>query len=445
MLRFSMRTRFLIYGIAFLLLGATTDNAAAQEKILAEAYNVTGHTLFRQLSGAPNIVFSPYAIGTVLAMALSGARTTTETEMLSVLKHKQSRMEIDAANGKLMAILSGYDQSNLPPACPRGLKLVGVRCLSEPIGDRCPPKSTKDSMLCVGYPTPLPWAKVQIANALVLPKRTDEISFDYVENLKSQYAADVFRGAAPSEINGWVKLRTDDRIEKILDRVDQDPAAVLLNAIYFKAAWALEFKKTDTSSANFSLSRGRQIKVPTLHSLDRFASVTRAGYRAIRIPYAVKTIAMILVLPNDIEGAAQVAERLTEREFSEMLAVLRKTPTQRIALALPRFKASYQVNLREALQQIGLSTPFSSAQADFGGMIGQASSKGRLSIGQFRHAAVIEVDELGTEAAQVTAIDMDKLSNLRGDSFLVDRPFLFYVVDDKTGAIVFHGRISNPG
>src|SRR5207244_2461184 len=78
-------------------------------KALSEAYNSSGQELFSQVAASPgNIVFSPYSIGTAMALALSGARGETEAEMLRILKHRLSRAEIDDANGKAIAILNQY-------------------------------------------------------------------------------------------------------------------------------------------------------------------------------------------------------------------------------------------------------------------------------------------------------------------------------------------------
>jgi serpin B len=440
--------RVSLYCIAVAL--AVTSGIAdvsAQEQALTAAYNASGQALFRQFaSQTGNIVFSPYSIGTAMAMALSGARSTTETEMASALKHRLSRTEIDAANAKLLATLNGYDKSAVQPICPPSMKLDGERCTFDPGIDRCPFPSRREGGICVAVPTVLPWAKVLSANALMLPKRTDAISFGYVDLLKENYQAEVFRGAGLDEINGWVKQKTAGKIEKVLDRLDPDFAAVLLNTIYFKAAWASPFSKQATMEGVFNLSRVQQARVPTMRRLGRYALVTRQTHRAIRLPYAVRSLGMIIVLPNELEGLADVSRRLDGRELSEMLAALRMPQSQQMVdLALPRFKTAFKADLKQAFQQEGMSLAFSRDQADFSGMTGQPVAQRRLAIGQIKHAAVIDVAEEGTEAAAATAVVMGPTSAPRREVvFLVDRPFLFYLVDDANGAILFQGRINDP-
>ncbi len=433
-------------GIAAVLLIGAIAGASAQEQAVTAAYNASGQALFRQFATRTgNFVFSPYSIGTAMAMALSGARSVTATEMAEALKHRLSRNEIDAANAKLLATLNGYDKSSVQPICPASMKLDGERCTFDSGIDRCPPASRREGGICVAVPKVLPWAKVMAANALMLPKRTDAISFGYVDLLKEKYQAEVFRGAGLEEINGWVKRKTEGKIEKLIERLEPDFAAVLLNAIYFKAAWAVPYNKQATTEAAFNLSRARQVQVPTMRQRGRHALVTRDGYRAIRLPYGVRSLGMIVVLPNELEGLADASRRLDEQELAAMLTALRTAPNEMVALALPRFKTAFKVDLKGAFQQQGMALAFSREQADFSGMTGQPVPKQRLAIGQIAHAAVIDVQEEGTEAAAATSIGMSFTSMPpRAVEFLVDRPFLFYIVDDASGAILFQGRIIDP-
>ena len=89
--------------------------------------------------------------------------------------------------------------------------------------------------------------------------------------------------------------------------------------------------------------------------------------------------------------------------------------------------------------------PFDPNRADFSGITGRPLSEERLVISQIIHRAVIEVQEEGTEAAAATAIEMSRTSAPPNpEPFRVDRPFLFYILDYATGAILFQGRIVDP-
>ena len=237
---------------------------------LTDAYNASGRALFEDFAKRPgNIVFSPYSIGTAMAMALSGARGETEQEMARVLKQSLTRAQMESANQEALAILNG-------------------RCVARP---------QSDAAKCDEAPNQSR-ARLLIANALMLASLHGGVSPEYVALAHNCYAAEVFPGATLDRINGWVNEKTEGKIERILDSLSGDSAAVLINAIYFKAAWASAFRASNTLEANFNLSSSATVKTPMMHQGARFAWVRRAGYRAIRLPFTSVNFGLIIGTPR---------------------------------------------------------------------------------------------------------------------------------------------------
>jgi leukocyte elastase inhibitor len=445
-----------------LLAALTPQGAAAQEGIrevplaftrqyrgevtaaLTRAYNASGQVLFRDFSAAPgNIVFSPYSIGTAMAMVLAGARGETEREMAAVLQHSLARAPINDANASAIAILNGYDKSEVPPICPPAMRLAGERCEAEPNPDSgCPFPAGRVGEICVATPRFAPSAKLLVANALMLAG--GEVAKDYSALLKDRYAAEVFQRASLETVNGWVRQRTEGKIEKIIDKLSD---VILINAVYFKSRWAVVFDKKLTKPEFFSLTRSRQEMVPTMLQRTNHAVVSREGYRAIRLPYAVRSLAMVIALPNEVEGLGDVARRLDQDELTQMLAALRKEPPRPVSLMLPSFKTEYAADLKGVFQKAGMTLPFDGRRSDFSGLTGVSPQLAPTTIDQIVHKAVIEVSEESTEAAATTAIGIRITSAappVEPLQFRVDRPFLYYLVDDATGAVLFQGRVVDP-
>ena len=425
------------------------DNARASA--LASAYNASGEQLFAKLAGSPgNIVLSPYSIGTAMAMALAGARGETASEMAKVLMHDMTSAEIDAANAEVLAILAGYDHSGDPWTCPAGATVKEHQCEAQPLGDKrlCGHEMRLDGDRCVGKATPPPFAKIATANALVLSRRGTLISDRYAELLRTNYAADVFASAGVADINGWVARKTEGKIDRILERLDSNTAAVLLNAVYFKARWETVFDPKDTRKEAFHLTGSQGVELPLMNLTGDFALVQRTGYRALRLPYAAAAVSMVVVLPNEIEGLGEVARKLDAAETTELFGALRDREARKpVALSLPRFRAAYTANLIGPFQEAGIRMAFDSEKADFSGMTDQPPLPGSLYIDQIVHRAVIEVAEESTEAAAATAVTITARSLAKPvtpETFRVDRPFLFYVVDEATGVVLFQGRIADP-
>jgi serpin B len=322
--------------------------------------------------------------------------------MAKVLRQTLPRDAMDAANASVLSILNGYEK----------------------------PTDEKKAV------------HLRIANALMLTRDDAPIVQAYADLLRDKYAAELFRGADLAKVNGWVKDKTDGKIDLILNKVDPKTVAILLDAIYFKAPWQTIFDAKATRGETFHLGSG-EARVATMHVHSDFSVAHGKGYKAARLPYGADHLAMIVALPDDGVGTAELAGRLTEDEMASMLAALHQTP-QTVDLALPRFKANFSASLVPTFQQLGMTKAFSD-QADFSGMTGKPPSEVPLSIDQIVHRAVIEVAEEGTEAAAATAVTMTVRSvQVKAPEFKVDRPFLFYVVDDQTGAILFQGRIADP-
>ena len=364
---------------------------------LIGGYNRTGQRLFRALAETPgNIVLSPYSVGTAMAMATVGARGETEAEMAKALSLELPRDDVDAANA---AVLSSLD------------------------------KAATDSF------------QLHIANALMLARLGGVVSDAYVTLLRRGYSADVFSGADAATVNAWVKKRTDGKIDSIVSHLDPTTVMVLVDAIYFKAPWQKAFHAEETRAEPFQLDNG-QVKVAMMQTEDLFHLATRPGYRAIELPYTGERVSMIVMLPD--AGAREVVQRLDGDEMGRLLAQLR-SPADRVRLSLPRFRSSFETSLKEPFWQMGIHRAFDLRAADFSGVTGRPPSEVPLAISQIRHRAMIDVTEEGTEAAAATGIGMSTTA-LRPppETFRVDRPFLFAIVDRETKAILFEGRIEDP-
>ena len=426
--------------------------AEARVKLLSQAYNTTGQQLFGRFAAAPgNIVFSPYSVGTAMSMAVSGARGDTASEMMRVLSMRMAADAIDVANAEMLSILNGYDHSAAPPVCPAGATLNGANCEMRPSGDmnQCQFGLRLAGDRCVGPGAPPPSARFLAANALMLGKRGDLIAADYVAALRTKYAAEVFKDASLADVNGWVARKTEGRIAQMLDAVDPNAAATLLDAVYFKARWASVFDPRRTRDETFNLTRAQKAELPLMNQTASFSLVSRGGYRAVRLNYQIPELGLVIVLPDDIEGAGAVAGRLGANELAELFAALRDGQAKKpVALALPRFKAEYKADLVTPFRQAGMQKAFAAGTADFSGMTGRPAGQDRIHIGQIVHRAVIEVAEENTEAAAATAVGVRSMA-LPAPApapvpFRVDHPFLFYLVEDSSGAILFQGRIADP-
>ena len=212
---------------------------------------------------------------------------------------------------------------------------------------------------------------------------------------------------------------------------------VLVNALYLKAPWEIPFEKSLTESLPFQRADGSAVDVDTMvQTLS--ATVTEGdGWRAARLPYAGRALAMALVLP-DAGRMREVESLLASGGLAAVLSAGRPTM---LDLRLPRWTFRTQAPLNDVLQQLGMRTPFDPDAADFLPMTEEDLD---LYVSAVLHEGFIAVDEEGTEAAAATAAVMSVTGAPVTEPFHVDRPFLFVIHDVEYGTPLFLGRVDDP-
>jgi serpin B len=185
-----------------------------------------------------------------------------------------------------------------------------------------------------------------------------------------------------------------------------------------------------------------------MRRVGHYALAERSGYRAIRLPYEVGAIGMVVLLPNEINGLDAVTRGLDTSAWTALLADLRPGADKLVDLTLPRFKAHFGADLVAPFHAEGISRAFDLKLADFSGISGRPPAQVPLAIGAIVHRAVVDVMEDGTEAAAATAIAIVGAAAHQPPempvSLRVDHPFLFAIVDDATGVMLFLGRVNDP-
>ena len=245
--------------------------------------------------------------------------------------------------------------------------------------------------------------------------------------------------AARQTINTWVKDQTEGKIPDLLPRgaIDALTRLVLVNAIYFNAAWASPFSETATKPAPFHLLDGKSVDVPTMSDTFSLPYYKGQGCQAVALPYDGDDLDLVILLP-DAGTFAQFEHGLTAGQVKQCLDAL---SSRQVALSLPKLKYESQLDLVDTLKSMGMTDALDASKADFTGM-----TEGReLYISDVVHKAILSLDEKGTEAAAATGVVMRLTAALRVDATVaVDRPFVFLIRDVTTGAVVFVGRVLDP-
>jgi serpin B len=271
---------------------------------------------------------------------------------------------------------------------------------------------------------------------------------EFLKVTREQYGAELgqvnFQAqteAARQAINRWVEQQTAGKIQNLIPvgRLSPQSRLVLTNAIYFKGDWETPFKKSRTHNDDFSVSGDKKVSVPMMQMTEDFDFAHVGNVKILRMPYRGNRLSMVIVLPDESAGLAKVEESLSGQQWKEWTDALRN---REVWVTLPRFKTTSEFMLNGALSDLGMPLAFDPGAADFSGMNGKQD----LFIGLVVHKAFVDVNEQGTEAAAATGVVAVEAAPVRErpEEFHADHPFIFAIMDNRAGSILFLGRVLNP-
>lgn len=378
----------------------------------AEDSNAFAFAIYRQLRQGPgNLFFSPFSIRAALSMTYAGAKGETATQMRKALRFPPSDETLYIAFAEIIQQLNaaGGDE----------YEIAAVNSLWSQTGA---PLQAEFIDLITRY-----YGRV--------------ISF---VDFRSR------AGDARVTINQWVEDKTKLKIQELISpgSLDIETRLVLVNAVYFKGMWVLQFCKSATRNESFYLENGGTVRIPLMYQHEQMFYLQTKDYQAVDLDYQGGILSMLVLLPNRKDGLQYLEKTISAKMISDCVAKMR---VHEVKLFLPRFRIIWgTVDMRDQLTNLGMTLPFSRFQADFSGISGyKAPEEGSLFISAVYHKAFLEVNEKGTEATAATAVLEDTgtfpiYKSVPVPTFRADHPFLFAIRDRKSGTILFLGRMDNP-
>jgi serpin B len=355
--------------------------------------------------GPGNLVLSPDSVAAALAMTGTGAAGDTATEIAQTL-HLRGPRDF-AALGELQGAIEA-----------------------------------EQAAAAAGDPEP---PTISIANGLFLQQGLP-FSPGFLSGVQQHFDAAPetldFSGnptGATDAINKWASDHTNGLIPQILESVPPELVLALANAVYLHADWVYPFEKKATRPGVFHASNG-DTPAEYMHQTTPLGYRAGPGFKAVELPYRSSTLSLLVILPVG-KRLGSLQHRL---DGPALARIARKASTTSVALSLPRFHLDTNTELKDALVKLGMPTPFGEA-ADFSGI----TTAVPLKISFVKHIADFTVDEKGTVVVAATVVGLEPTSAElppKGTvAFTANRPFLFFLRDNRTGAVLFAGRVADPG
>ena len=288
--------------------------------------------------------------------------------------------------------------------------------------------------------------KCAIANSLWVDPE-GQIKDEFIGQCRGIYDAQVFYAQLSEpgivkDLNGWVSQHTNKMIPEIINQpFPEETACLLVNALYLKNSWLSEFDPLSTHTMDFHHAGGPDSQVEYLRKFDTQLSYLQGkGAQGVVLPYDDGRLAFVAILPDLYPDSPDFGQWLNNLEGNSLSQLINnREDAIFLSFAMPKFSAEWKGNLEDILPELGLEDAFDVARADF-------SSLGENPYGYYIdkvvHAAKIEVNEKGTEAAAATVVEANGGAAPpppEGITLVLDRPFLYGIVDLYTGVPLFLG------
>ncbi|HHX77485.1 MAG TPA: serpin family protein [Firmicutes bacterium] len=375
----------------------------AFQKAVADCNNRFGFDLYAELvDGKDNLLISPASVALALAMTYNGSEAETKDAMARTLKIEG--IDLDTLNRNNLALLYFLRTAD-------------------------------------------PKVRLEIANSLWM-RDGYEFDSEFLARNQEFYLAgletlDFGRDDAADTINAWVEDNTHGLIDQIIEGpIHPLTIMFLINAVYFQGTWTDRFSKEATQERPFYKAGGGEVPVPMMNRTGDYDYLETPDFQAIRLPYGEEErMAMYVFLPAETLGLQGFEASLTFENWENWLTGFQKTEGN---IQLPRFTLEYENSLKDTLKAMGMEIAFDPGKANFHNMVPGIPSQ-NIYIAEVKHKTFIKVDEVGTEAAAATSVEMRQESMpVNFFNMKVDRPFFYAIHDRDTGAILFMGSVQDP-
>lgn len=282
---------------------------------------------------------------------------------------------------------------------------------------------------------------IKITNLLLINKKyqVDKSYSNMIDNMAIIVSGDFDDNSTliVNKTNSYIETRTNGMIKSLVDKEDIQSSTifVLINTIYFKAAWEHKFDMNNTTKMKFHKTN----IVDMMHQIDYFTYYENNTIQAIEIPYEENNYVMGIILPKRYLEEDEMNYTVNDApiiSFPEIMEIINNMSYTRLDLYLPKFTQRKNLELIPVLKKMGVTDLF-----DHRAVLGIS---GNIFVSKIIHEAVVIVDEIGTEASAATSINVKMMAMSPRDEpepklFKADHAFIYYIRHVLSGLFLFYG------
>lgn len=246
-----------------------------------------------------------------------------------------------------------------------------------------------------------------------------------------------------AKVNDWCSTITHGHLNELVteDHI-KNSVMIIANVLFLKASWRNSFDEDNTRKRQFKVTPSHSSQAEFMEQTDIYAYLNDPEHQLemVRLPYKGRLFSMYIVLPYANQTLEKTVSTLTADSLIKLEGKLLR---EEIVVVIPKFKFDYGATLNEALKTLGISDVFSN-RASLPQLSGGTSEA--LQVSKILQKAGIEVNEKGTLAFAATEIQLVNKFGIDDNpiEFIAERPFLFYIKDEESDALLFVGKVQDP-
>ena len=354
----------------------------------AEIYNRLTNEFFQEFlekHEGENIVFSPFSILSLLALGANSTSGATRDEILKAVSEGLGIEDLNALVAELQGVLTegkGFNSSSAAIA-----------------------RASLKNTIKPGYEEKIN----EILGASLISS----------ENIVD-------------DVNAWVSEKTDGMIKEIADDSMANMLASLINAVIFDSPWLKQHDEDDIGEGEFTNADGSVSEVTTLSRSEQ-GYIENEFFTGFEKPYQ-NGYSFVGLLPKKKKSKSFIKRAVAELDFSKLLD---SAEGGEVFVEMPEFTFEFQENLNEVCKKFGIKELFEN-NADFSEM-----TTSNIKVDSIIHKARIELDRKGTKAAAASMmVCVAGCAPMDFKSVILDRPFVYGIVNHNTGLPVFVGMVN---
>ncbi|XP_075553975.1 iris-like [Dermacentor variabilis] len=377
------------------------------------------HEVIRESAGSRNVLFSPFLLSSALVGLYNGARGRTADQIARAahLGYEEPRQVSTCLPIWHARLFPTWPDSNR-----RNFEMRHDNCLVYDKGLR----------LADGYKRWLSrWCRVEAEDFAHDP--TDGVVF-------------------PTRMTAWIGALTSFSCKTPEDasfwtEVDRTTSLFLLSILFIKGKWRHVFHVT-RGFFHETPKKSKVVRMMNQTGHFRTAESVELGASMLEIPYREHKKTMVILVPDPPNSLRDLEGKLSAHQI--LSCIDRLEDNGPVSVSVPMFRVSDVVDLKEALPALGVKDAFR-PDADFSTLCDSAATP---KVSFARHVAVFHARErassripkyTGAQAAPgistPTAADDDGEQQEEQEKFIVDRPFLFLVMNSEPKAVLLFGSV----